>query len=697
MNFTLDKLLNILPEGEKKQALMLKLQQVKRKAETKKGGDGLADEFSLKPTGHIMIEQIDNKGNVMGVLADQPNLVVNGAEEILLRAFSGDPDRVLYKNRVLKGSESSVYHVPVTSILEAQNGQNVLVNHPNEYWKAVDESEFDSEFSYYPNTLQVVEVPATEPNMKAFKVKAVADPTSAPLTAEIYSTFTNLFIGIGDGKNKSIPLTDTRITFDAGFSGDAARKVTSTLNDEVEFAEKITNFVVEYEKSNEGGQFEVYVDGVLKNTVETFDSGLAAGITEVSSIEIKGLNHEVASAVRIKFSGSDPASVTPKVAIVGIRFDSFTKADNGLLHELENHTKKFETPAVYNTTTEAPYTVSLPHFPVVADKVVVDYEGSVLTQVATKAAVVEGTYFVDEKYGKLHFKRALTNLFISFETTGEILEDEIVSNLTTKPVEVSVQDEVPTGAVDGTNRLFQLSRGITSNSEVVKVNGVAKIRNTDFNVNSATGLITFITGKQPLTGEVVTVDFKYNVNVIVFNTQRAITDGSLSVLGNGADLTLTADVSLLEEGTFMVDPADVAKKTILVSEKAVGGAVLAGKLEVVYASGQQPGVPTNYTRQVIMKPKDVNQYPWYALDKGSIQFVAEFAEETLGYNITIREMGLFDGPRSDDQVKGFRGYPVKAFSLVRVGETRKEVNTGIRITWTITLLNESGQPFKGGY
>ena len=97
-----------------------------------------------------------------------------------------------------------------------------------------------------------------------------------------------------------------------------------------------------------------------------------------------------------------------------------------------------------------------------------------------------------------------------------------------------------------------------------------------------------------------------------------------------------------------------------------------------------------------MKPKEVNQYPWYALDKGSIQFVAEFAEDVPNSSITVREMGLFDGPRMDDQIKGFPGYPVKAFSLVRVGEARKDTATGLRVTWTITLTNENGEPFKGG-
>src|SRR6185437_9320587 len=94
----INRLMSMLPEGEKKNALRQKLESLTSKSQ-KRGGDGLQDTFEFKPTGHIKIEAIDESGNVVGTLADQPNLVVNGAEEILLRAFSGDPNRVLYKNR----------------------------------------------------------------------------------------------------------------------------------------------------------------------------------------------------------------------------------------------------------------------------------------------------------------------------------------------------------------------------------------------------------------------------------------------------------------------------------------------------------------------------------------------------------------------------------------------------------------------
>lgn len=79
-----------------------------------------------------------------------------------------------------------------------------------------------------------------------------------------------------------------------------------------------------------------------------------------------------------------------------------------------------------------------------------------------------------------------------------------------------------------------------------------------------------------------------------------------------------------------------------------------------------------------------------------MEFVAEFPKDSPSNASTIREMGLFDGPRQEDGIKGFLNYPVKAFSLVRVGESLKDSSTGLRITWTITLKNAEGEPFKGG-
>src|SRR5699024_10099484 len=142
--------MEMMPEGKRKEELRNKLRQAS-KPQGSKGG--LHDEFSLDATGHILIQQIDEKGEPVGVLADQDNLVVNGSEEILLRAFSGDPERSIYKNR--KPITEEVYHVALDKIIDSEDGQNTLVVNQNDLWKAVNDEDFEVEYSYYPNVLFV--------------------------------------------------------------------------------------------------------------------------------------------------------------------------------------------------------------------------------------------------------------------------------------------------------------------------------------------------------------------------------------------------------------------------------------------------------------------------------------------------------------------------------------------------------------
>jgi hypothetical protein len=687
----LRKLISLLPDGEKKKKLLNKLEELQAKqASASKGG--LSDEFSLTPTGHIKIEAIDESGNVVGVLADQPNLVVNGAEEILLRAFSGDPERMLFKNRIPKGGSTGVYHVKLDKIIEVVNGQNVVPHHPNELWKAVNEDDFDVDYSYYPVTVYVKEEIPTEPGMKAFSITTTPGPNTAPLTSEVYSTFTNLFIGIGDGKDYAVSLDDNRLTFSAGFTGDASRKETSTLNDDVTFTEKISHFVVEFMKHNKGGQLEVYVDGVLKQTIETYDSSLADGVEEPASVEIS-VDATKETSVRLKFSGSDPSVTNPKIILTGIRFDAFTKDMNSLIGELPTFTTKFDTPAIYNTTTVAPYTIQLEHYPVIADSVVVEYAGNQMQRVTDFNQVTEGKFFVDEMTGKVYFNRALTGLSVTYEITGEIHEDEIASSLTTVQINVPATETLPS---DGSTRTFTLSHNnLVPNSVFVTLNGVTLNSPADYTVNHVAGTITLTVA--PAAGSTVSVAYEYKEDALKYELDKPIKDSFVRLFDQNRDeLTLVDNVDDFTDAVFLIDTNDANRKTLLVHPKTLNGNAIT-RLDVYYKSDAQPGVPTNYKRQVILKPKIANEYPWFELDKGSVQFVAEFKEGIPNYNVTIREMGLFDGPRVDDEVTGYKGYPVKAFSLVRVGETRKEVSTGIRVTWTITLLNEHGQPFKGGF
>lgn len=701
----IEKLMAMLPEGAKKEAFKQKLNQLQSKAKSA-GKSGLQDEYMLKPTGHIMIEEINKDGQVVGVLADQPNIVVNGAEEILLRAFSGDPDRLLYKIRVPKKATTAVQYIELGAkdpLIDVVGAENVLVYHPNKIWNVVDEDEFDVEYSFYPNTVYIEETTPSvvEPNKKAFVITKKATANSAPLTAEVYSTFTNLFIGLGDGKNFEVKLDDARLTYSPGFTGDASRKETSTLTDEIKFTQKITNFVVELEKSNKGGQFEVYVNGILKSTVETLNSGLSDGQTEKGTYTLDKLDSEAASEVKLKFSGSDGIT-GPKIAITGIRFDSFSKTDRKLIKEFDNFTKSFDTPAFFNTTNVAPYTVKLDHFPVVDGSVVVEYNGTKYTTVESLSELGSGKFFVDAKHGQLLFDRALTNLSIAYAVTGEIFADEHVPSLvsTTLNNPIAVTDEIPAGLVNGSNKTFTVAQKPLDPAGIVTVTLDGNpLPASGFTRNNSTGVITLASSQAaPASNVVVKVSYVYLESKTgrKFTVQHPIKVDSMKIVnGEGSVLTEAKTIAEFQDGKFMIDTTDLNKKTVIISDKNVTGTAL-GSIEIIYLSDERPGVPTNYKRQVILKPKEANLYPWYALDKGTISFVAEFEEKAPSLPVTIREMGLFSGPRVDDGIRGFKNYPVEAFSLVRVGETKKDTSTGLRVTWTITLLNDAGAPFKGG-
>lgn len=691
-----EKILSLIPEGPKKESLMAKFKKVQRDR-TATGG-GLYDEYTLKPVGHISIEEIDEHGDVVGVLADQPNLVVDGAEEILLRAFSGDPSRILYKNRTLKDNESQVYHVALDSIFDVEGDANIITHHPNELWKEVDDEEFDIEYGYYPNTLYVKEEESTEPNKKAFRIVSKPTIATAPLTAEVYSTFTNLFIGLGDGVNYEVPLMDERLTYTGAFQGTAVRETTD-VNAEIKFSEKISNFELLYSEHNKGGKIGVYIDDVLQETIDTLNADLEADQQEVRTKVLEGLSQDTETEVRIVFTEADSSVSDPKVIINGLRFDAFSKNMNGLIHEFENYTNEFLTPTAYNTTSTAPYTITLEHAPAKEGSVQIIYNKTQFEEVDALENVAEGKFYVDDLHGIVYFNRALTGLMVSYETTGQIMQDEKVSNLSTKEVLVSISGEHPTGNVNGINRTFALKHNNVTETLSVIVNEEERTAGSgsdQFSLNKANGTITFVT--PPEDGATIEVSYIFKKNVNVLNTDFAINKNKDLILVDqeGKRFTLGDDVDAFAlPGVFVVDTSDETNKTVLIDKEIAEGKNLQD-LELYYFSEERPGVPTDYKRQVVLKPKDINQYPWYQLDKGSIRFVAEFEESVPNSSVTIREMGLFDGPRMDDQVKGFPGYPVKAFSLVRVGEARKDVSTGLRVTWTITLTNEEGLPFKGG-
>jgi uncharacterized protein YxjI len=693
MSNVFETLMALLPESPKKRMIRAKYNNLMA---ARQKGNGLADHFELKPKGHIKIEAIDNNGRVTGTLADQSNLVVNGAEEIMMKALAGDPAHVLYQNRFLKQDESSVYFIQTDHLIDVVNGENVLAVLPNDIWSVVDENEFTTEFSFSPITVYLVEVESTRPGQKAFKI--VKDPTAetASLTAELYSGYSPLFIGIGDGKNYHVPFNSGLLTLSPGFGGDSERK-TTTLNDKITFKQKITNFQVDYKTSKLGGQFTISVNGKAVKTVDTYDKDLADGAYGDGSVVIDSLDPLNESDVEIKFSGKNDAVETPELTIHALYFDAFQKNDNKLIHELEDFTTVFDTPAYYNTSAGAPYYVQLDHFPVVPSSVKVQYNSTTFEPVEDQEDLAENKYFVDNKYGKIYFTSALTNLLITYEITGQQYATFNLKDLEAGTIKQTVDSETPIGAIDGQNKSFSLAnKDIIPESEIIKFSDAELKRGEDYTINNEDGTIAFNTA--PAKGGTITASYQFGISAKKLSFEDKLIDDSIMIndADRGQSYSKVDASSDFKAGTFILNPDDEDHKSILLLPLTDVDPEKAG-LEIFFKTDDLPGVPTNYKRQLIVKPKRGKDAPWFALDKGEIEFVTEFPENLPAMNMTIREMGLFDGPRSEDQVRGYNNYPVKAFSLVRVGDSIKEISTGIRITWTITLLNEDGQPFHGGY
>ncbi|MCY8466545.1 hypothetical protein [Bacillus atrophaeus] len=697
----IQRMLDLLPEGRKKEGLISKY---KRVLENKNRGEGgLQDSFEFKPKGHIKIEEIDSNGKVLGTLADQSNLVVDGAEEILLRSFSGDPNRILYKNRLPKNDVTETFFIEEGKL----SGENLfdgdqLLHSPNVIWTSVDDLKFDVTYGYYPITVYIKEETSTEYGKKAFKIYKDAVPGSVPLNAEVYSTYTNMFIGIGEGKHYKLNMNDPRLIYSEGFNPSEDAAQTIVVNHEVKYIGKISRFALDYEVSNKGAKIGIYVNGSLRDTVESLDESLSSPVTK--SIEYDGFDNAVETEIKIVHGGTDSAIENPEMTLKSIYLDELSKNMNGLIKEFKNFEVDFLTPAVYNTTPMGPYTIQLPNFPVKKGSVAIKYNEMIYSEVDSPEKLTDTTFYLDDLHGVIEFNRALAGVNITYSITGEIYDTELpetmiatnVSFVTTSDMN---QSETPVGVVNGINKTFTLTKkNIKKDTLIIKKSGTQLTESDITSIDYSTGEV--ILKVAPNSGETITVEYVYTqeettaIDANKYTTPYEIKEDTLKLFDqNGNELRRVNDKQDFGNGKYML--VEENKKSVLIALKDKDGQSIT-RIEAIYKSDEKPGVPTNYSRAVIEKPKTVNEYPWFELDKGAVRFVAEFPELKPSHNVTIREMGLFDGPRMDDQIAGFNNYPVKAFSLVRVGETRKDVNTGIRITWTITLLNEEGQPFQGG-
>lgn len=701
-----------MPNGPAKQKLQAKQAELTARIQEKqqiaankiqdgKGANGLNDTFKFEPTGHIMIEAIDKNGDVLETLVDKENLVVKGADEIALRALAGDPTRILYKNRtILTGT--SVQGEIDKSLLKGRSlvSAGRLMHAANLVWTEVDEEAFKTEYSFIPTYLHIKEIASTDPAKVKFEITATAAAGTAPLQSEMYSTQTNLFIGLGNGKDRKIGSNESVMAYSnpADFTFTNGQIQSSKVDATATLSGKITRVRAVIERSPAGGKIEVSVNGQLQETLVSYKSD---GIDTIE-YEFTGLNLEQVSTVQFKHKGATETSA-PVMVIKEIHADVLTKEMNELFSEFKSFETDFTTPTSYNTKPDAPYTAQLPYAPILKDSVTVSYQGREFTEVAALSALTPDAFYVDHLSGIVTFQRALTGVYIGFKLEEAIRYEEKVvaanAKLTTsnyvgtQEVDKNVANR-PIGYGDDAIDTFSLDfKRVKPETVEVKVAG-AVVAHT-LTTNAVTGIDEVKLEAAPAAGDAVTATYIYvatepkNTPQLTYLPLEEISNIKSLKDQNGTDL-VKVETDPLNAGEYQVTDAGIKLNT-----KAVNGDTLESFV-IVFESPDFKGKPTNYNRAIIDKPKQENMYPWFELDKGKIQFVAEFPEESMLQNMTIREMILANGPRVDDEIEGFDSFDVKAFSIVRVPETIKNVNTGIRITWTITLLNETSAPFLGG-
>ena len=118
-----------------------------------------------------------------------------------------------------------------------------------------------------------------------------------------------------------------------------------------------------------------------------------------------------------------------------------------------------------------------------------------------KAFVTVDTSIVPEN-GNLYFTRARAQAALS-----GLYQPLIVGSPSAWPVPVS--QEAPSGPVNGSNAVFTLAHVPLPGSLLVTRNGLAQSA-VDYNLNSTTGVITFVTAATPQSGDRVLAWYQYS-------------------------------------------------------------------------------------------------------------------------------------------------------------------------------------------
>ena len=703
-----------MPEGFKKRKLTTVLEMLLRAKSEKvvpqqsnrKGGGALEDKLLYNPTGHIKVDIMQN-GKVIDTPVDKQNLVVKGSKEITLGALSGDVKHMLFKNRTIKaelGVTELEFDIPKAALKDRALADGIRLLHTSDViWNHIDEDNFSHEYSYIPKVSYLEEVPSTDPTKVRLKLTESVNATKIQLMSEIYSGSTNLFIGLGKGKDLPMaPKGDKRFEFtsDGDFTIDTYKITTKKKAASFTFTDKISRFRLILQTHKLGADVKVSVDGQELETLVTYQSGEDKTLT----FEKTGLDLGKQTVVKIEHSDSVEVVEGSELIIKEFRTDALDEGMNQLIEELKDYELDFSSPTLYKTTVEAPYTVTLPHLFVNKGSITVDYEEGKIVQVDSKEGVKKDHYYFDEATSTLYFNSALTSLYIGYVIDQKKLAQYDVSKVNGNVTSTTITRDIVTthtqapnsyGTGDDSETVFTLGhKGVKKETLTVTVNSVPKEVDTDYTLAyDAVSDKDQITFNDPVPDtEIVMAGYDYEVTTPTPTQvmKIALTDTTKEDILSVEDVLGEDELEKIEAEPFEEGQYQLLEDGILLNPGNVETVAVATK------DASYKGEKTNYKRQVIQKDKTPTFYPWYELDKGIVNFVAEFEEGSFAQNFTIREMMLCNGPRKEDGIEGYNGYETKAFSLVRIPDVPVPTNVGIRVTWAIKLMDKDNKPYLGG-
>lgn len=632
----LASLISQWPDANQKEQLEKKLQRM-----SSSDANSLHDFLSMEPTGHIAI-QMQNESGAYETVLEQPNLIVKGSEDILFRSFAGDGAHVLYKNRMPKNGSITIQIESSNFVQDVTKGSDVLKKltmNPQALWTEIAknyEDQFDVSYGFDPVILYISKDQSSTNYVQKIIISTQEQllgtsnyiKSYAPLMPEIYSTQTNLFMALGEGISRSQLTHESLVKSGTWSTTQTGALETSQPGSKITMTKKVNYVKLTFATSATHGIWKVTVNGGSPILIDT--SNASNGSVELNNLLNQSQNGE--SIIVIEADSTTIAS-NQTWTLTDLEADFFDVTDNGLIQEFTNYTTKFLTPRYYSTSTTPPFAIQLPHEAIVAETLVMKKGNVTFTRVTDIAQISSTHFYLDEQLGQITFGNIVSNIETTYEVTGQ------------RHLHINTS-----------------GKSVRFNHEIVSIPADAFLN----------GILSYA------------VPFAYSENESDIYIRGIDAD-------NGDALVFQKSTNATPEaGTYSIDAQN--KKIII----HFGLNPIYEEIELLLLPLVNPGYETNYRRGLLLKPKTGPDYPWYSLDENKVTFVAEFGEFLQGVNpsnqkgrmidpVTIREMMLISGPRTEDYVPGYTGWPNKAFSLIRIPETVKDPKTGMRILWTIQL------------